>query len=136
MRQEKREMWRMGTAFWTNPKSSLPSHLHVVLSDPPKDAERIVVVNATTIRDEFDASCVLKTGDHDAIRQPSYMEYRRAWVVNLNALAQLSEGGQIHRHLSEKVVRPEVLKRMQKGAMASPKTPAKVKGILAEQGLG
>lgn len=139
MRNEKREMWPMGTVFWTNPKHpTIPSHLFVVISDPAKNGNEIVTVHLTTAKDDmwFDPACVLQRGDHDAIGRPTYARYQHAWVVNGNALRTLSEAGQIHRHSREVMVQPEVLKRLQKGAMGSKRTPARVKGILAEQGLG
>jgi len=129
----KKPVFGMGTTFWTNPKHpSLPSHLHIVISDPAKSPEEIAVVNVTTIRGEHDPSCVLVPGDHPAIRQKSYVGYARGWVVNLNALTMLLNAGQIHRALE---MSPKVLARIQAGAMLSQATPKRIKGLLAEQGL-
>lgn len=129
----KKPAFVMGTTFWTNPKHpSLPSHLHIVISDPAKSADEIAVVNVTTIRGEHDPSCVLVPGDHLAIRQKSYVGYARGWVVNLNALMTLFNAGQIHRAHE---LTPEVLARVQAGAMLSQATPKRIKGLLAEQEL-
>lgn len=132
---EKTGTFTMGTAFWTNPKNpGLPSHLHIVISDPTKNAAEIAVVNVTTVRGEdYDASCILMPGDHYTIRHKSYVGYRRGWVLNLNALKQVFEVGQIHR--TKPGFSPELVARVQKGAMASRWTPARIKGLLAEQGL-
>jgi hypothetical protein len=132
---EKKPTFEMGTAFWTNPKNpSLPSHLHIVISDPTKNPGEIAVVNVTTVRsDDYDASCVLLPGDHYTIQHKSYVGYRRGWVVNLNALKTLFDAGQIHR--TKPGFAPEVLARVQAGAMASKWTPPRIKGLLAEQGL-
>jgi hypothetical protein len=133
--KEKKAAFEMGTAFWTNPKHpSLPSHLHILITDPAKNAEEIGVVNVTTVRGEdFDPSCVLLAGDYHAIQHKSYVGFKRGWVVNLNALETLFQMGQIHR--SKPNVSPAVLARIQKGAMESKATPARIKGLLAEQGL-
>lgn len=129
----KRPTFQLGTTFWTNPKHPhLPSHLHLVISDPSKNAGEIAVVNVTTLRNEYDPSCILAPGDHPAIRHESFVGYKRGWVVNLNALKMLLDAAQIHRALE---LSPAVLVRVQKGAMASPKTPPRIKGLLAEQGL-
>jgi hypothetical protein len=133
--KDKKATFEMGTAFWTNPKHpTLPSHLHIVITDPAKSPEEIAVVNVTTVRgDEYDPSCVLLAGDHPAIRHKSYVGYKRGWVVNLNALETLLQAGQIHRTKPD--VAPEILKRIQAGAMLSKATPPRIKGLLAEQGL-
>jgi hypothetical protein len=133
--KDKKATFEMGTAFWTNPQHpTLPSHLHIVISDPAKNPGEIAVVNVTTVRgDDYDASCVLEPGDHYTIRHKSYVGYRRGWVVNLNALKALFDAGQIHR--AKPGLEPEVVKRVQTGAMASKWTPARIKGLLAEQGL-
>lgn len=125
--------FEMGTTFWTNPKHPThPSHLHIVISDPAKSADEIAIVNVTTLRGEHDATCILDAGDHRAIRARSFVPYFRAWVVNMNALRQLLDMGQIHR---DAPMVGEILKRVQKGAMTSKATPTRVKGLLAEQGL-
>jgi hypothetical protein len=133
--KEKKATFEMGTAFWTNPKHpSLPSHLHILITDPTKNAEEIGVVNVTTVRGEdFDPSCVLLAGDFHAIQHKSYVGYKRGWVLNLNALETLLQMGQIHR--APPPVGPEVLARIHAGAMKSKATPARIKGLLAEQGL-
>lgn len=131
--KNRKAAFEMGTTFWTNPKHpTIPSHLHIVISDPAKSAEEIAVVNVTTMRGEHDPSCVLVPGEHRAIRVKSYVPYFRAWVMNLNALEQLLAGGQIHR---DAPMGTGVLRRVQAGAMMSAGTPKRVKGILAEQGL-
>lgn len=131
--KNKKALFEMGTTFWTNPKHPThPSHLHIVISDPAKNAEEIAVVNVTTLRGEFDPSCVLEAGDHRAVRSRSFVPYFRAWVVNLNALEQLLGMGQIHR---DAPMVGETLRKVQRGARASKATPARVRGLLAEQGL-
>lgn len=131
--KNKKALFEMGTTFWTNPKHPThPSHLHIVISDPAKNGEEIAVVNVTTLRGEHDAACVLEAGDHRAIRNQSYVPYVRAWVVNLNALTQLLSMGQIHRDVP---MGAATLRRIQRGAMDSKATPARVRGLLAEQGL-
>jgi hypothetical protein len=132
--KEKKPTFVLGTTFWTHPKNPrLPSHLHIVISDPAKSETEIAVVNVTTVRgEEYDPSCVLLPGDHKAIRHESFVGYSRGWVVNLNALKMVFDAGQIHR---DEEMRPDVLKRVQQGAMSSKATPARIKGLLAEQGL-
>lgn len=131
--KEKKAIFEMGTTFWTNPKHpSLPSHLHIVISSPAKNPGEIAVVNVTTLRGEHDAACILIPGDHPAIGHKSYVGYERGWVLNLNSLTMLFDAAQIHR--APKMA-PAVLARVQKGAMASQKTPPRIRGLLAEQGL-
>jgi hypothetical protein len=131
--KNKKPTFEMGTTFWTNPKHPThPSHLHIVISDPAKNTGEIAVVNVTTLRGEFDPSCILEAKCHKAIRVRSFVPYFRAWVVNLNVLTQLFDAGQIHR---DDLMSAEMLRRVQQGAMTSKATPIRIKGILAEQGL-
>lgn len=131
--KNKKQAFEMGTTFWTNPKHPThPSHLHIIISDPSKNAQEIAVVNVTTLRGEFDPACIIERGDHPKIQQRSFVPYFRAWILNLNALKQLLDGGQIHRSDD---MPTEALRRVQQGAMKSKATPARVRGLLAEQGL-
>lgn len=128
-----KKTFQMGTTFWTNPKHpTIPSHLHIVISDPFKNEGEIAIVNVTTIRGEHDDSCILIPGDHPRIQHPSYVGYARGWIVNLNSLVMLMDAMQIHRSPRMDLA---VVARVQKGAMKSPKTPPRIKGLLAEQGL-
>jgi hypothetical protein len=46
------------------PGASLDSHIWMVVYDPSKDPERVVIVNMTTWRADKDQACVLQVGDH------------------------------------------------------------------------
>lgn len=45
-------------------RRSYGSHLWVVASDPDQDANRVLIVNLTTVRTHCDPACILNAGDH------------------------------------------------------------------------
>jgi len=49
-------------------KNDRDQHLWIVLSDPNKDAAKVLLVNMTTLSDKKEKTCVLRPGDHPWIR--------------------------------------------------------------------
>ena len=114
-------------------KRSYGVHLWVVVSDPAKDSQRVLIVNMTTVRNRFhDPACVLNAGDHREVKHQTYMNYRDSRIVRNSALeAQLSTG-QIA--VNEKVSEC-VLDRIRRGAASSDYIPMAHRELLVEQGL-
>lgn len=79
-------MFRRGDAFWIRSQDNQIEHLHVVLSNPYADPERIVVVPLTTRDGWADETCVLRKGCHPAIKHDTCVDYRRAQVISAEQL--------------------------------------------------
>lgn len=110
-------------------------HHWVVISDPSEDPEKVLIVNWSSWKDgspNNDDSCILGPRDHRSISVKSFIYYERAQEISLEALnSVLSKWGW---PMGEQVS-DEVLKRIWKGAIASPKMTNGRKRLLRRQGL-
>jgi hypothetical protein len=108
-------------------------HLWMIISDPEQDAERVLIVMFHTLRDlRHDPACVLEDGDHPFINRPTWVNYRRARITSIRALAALEANGELRRHepLSDRV-----LLLICKGAADSDLIAYQHFGLMDEQGL-
>jgi hypothetical protein len=64
----------------------------MVVSEPSKDPDRVVIGNRTTWRADKDQACLLQGGDHPAVQHPTCANYRDAKVVPLRSLLELKLG--------------------------------------------
>ncbi|AYY81064.1 MULTISPECIES: hypothetical protein [Proteus] len=79
-------------------------HLHVVCNDPVyypiNGCDCVLVVNISSCKEgvPFDATCLLKPGDHDFIRHDSYVVYREAIIWRVpNVISRVQTGEIIPR---------------------------------------
>lgn len=99
---------KLGDTFLvSDPGETLDTHLWIVLSDPAKDPERVIIVNVTRWRDAQDQACVLEEDDHPWLTRRSCVNYRDAKVVSLQHLQSILSGDQIEQRdpLSEDLLR-------------------------------
>lgn len=71
---------RKGTLLIPSGPSHNPElrHLHIVCTDPDTNG-RVVLVSVTTLSNNLcDQTCVLQPYDHEWLRHPSYVLYRKA----------------------------------------------------------
>jgi len=108
------------------------SHLWVVVSDPAKDAEQVLIVNMTTVRRFHDPACVLNVGDHPFVKHPTYMNYRESRIVTNSELDAQLAGGQI---ILEDRVDESIFQRIRDGAGISDYIPLGNLQVLIDQGL-
>ena len=63
-------------------------HLYVILTDPFDDQgdgiKRVVLVNFTSLHQNYDTSCVIKPNEHRFIKHDSYVLYRRAEIKEVS----------------------------------------------------
>ena len=93
--------------------------------------ECFLAVNISSIDSfiQYDATCILKTGDHPFVKHDSYVYYRKADIFGATTTARLVAEGEISSHdpfsdvvfekildgfYQSKEVRPKVLKYFQK----------------------
>jgi hypothetical protein len=119
----------LGTTFLMD---AAQSHLRVLISDPVKNANQIVIVGLTTLRDYKDNSCILERGAHPWITHDTCVEYRRAIAVSLEQLFHGKDSGafKIQEPMGE-----ETLQRIIAGAALSEFFPPLCLKILQEQQL-
>jgi hypothetical protein len=94
-------------------------HLWVVCSPPNPDG-RHVVFNLSKLRPRSDTACVIQPGEHPYVTVPSVVAYRygRCWSPKDEDFV---------RHYPKPSVSPELLLRIQRGALASTATPGYLK---------
>lgn len=98
-------------------------HLFVVLTDPSsEDHPRVVIVGLTTKRDQSDTTVVLSSSDHS---------FLKTWTVAFYAMMRLVRVDKLQDYAFQQYedVTPEVLTRLQKGAIQSPHTKPSLKSF-------
>jgi len=106
-------------------------HLWVVLSDPDKDPDRIVLVSLTTLTPDKEPACLLVRGEHPWVKHDTCVFYQGARLAALKELYKLKDAGLLkpQEPLSE-----HVLLRIQKNGGDSTWDDVYA-DILIEQGL-
>ena len=71
-----------------------PRHIYIVLSDPAQTAERILLVNLTTLDDDcVDDACILEPADYSLLTHATTVAYSRAQEGAAATLQQLVDDG-------------------------------------------
>ena len=125
----------MGQTFFPQQYSgAITSHLMIIISDPQRNAGEIALVHLTSLKKDetADLTCTFKGGEHRKIYKPCYVKYDAAQIRSTVELTMLLDAKFLH--LSE-LLADEHLKRVQRGAILSDRTPIRVREILKEQGL-
>jgi hypothetical protein len=112
--------------------SQVDDHLWVVLSDPDRDADRVLVVSVTTWRDGKDPACMVERGEHPFVTHRSCLAYVEARVLSRDNFFTFKDGGLLKSHQR---VSPELLARMREGAARSGNLKPALLEILRQQGL-
>jgi hypothetical protein len=114
-----------GLTFWRKDEDGENLHLRFVLSDPDVDG-KVLVVHMTSSRENGreDQSCILQAGDHDCVRNRSFIRYDRAFERELMSLLIEKTNGSIS---VEPDLDPAILTRIQEGAKKSAALPKKFK---------
>ena len=125
---------RAGDAFINSESGSIPSHLWFILSDPGKDSEHVLIVNATSsfLGRDVDNSCILKRGEHPFIRHESYIFYEGAKQTTMH---KLIEGFETEMLRFQESASDKLLLRMRDSLMQSPHAQERHKALLRAQGL-
>lgn len=116
------------------PDIGRPAHLWIVLSDPEKNAEQILIVNLSSLGhpDRDDDTCVVNVGEHPFVSHPSFVFYAKA---NAPGISELGEAFRVNMLRFRESVEPELLARIRRGAMKTPHLRRKYKKLLQDQGL-
>jgi CTP:molybdopterin cytidylyltransferase MocA len=118
---------KKGDTFHAQSPSSTKPHLYVVLTDPDTSGN-VVIVNLTSQSRLKDQSCILAVGDHPFIKHETVVNYADALISNEEAILAGVRGGAV-RH-DPVPVSAAVLDRIQRGALDSLQTEAKVKALV------
>lgn len=110
-----------------SPSGTFNRHLRIVITDPDKDSNQ-VVVSITTLRfpNSQDTSCILEPGEHKFIKHRSVVDFRRTTIMSfLDIFNGLQKGVLVDMgDISE-----ELLRKIQQAAQASKYIPADIKKL-------
>jgi hypothetical protein len=118
-----------GTTFLL---SAVDIHLWVIISDPQTDPQNVLIVNLTTLDARKEQACVLRAGEHPWIRHDTCVNYGDSQVTTLDKLLAAQNANAL---IIQSPVGPDLLRRIQEGAMSSTKMPLDHADILIRQGL-
>lgn len=107
-------------------------HPWVIVSDPIKDPERVVLVSLTDGEKWYDPACEFHAGEHVAITKKSRAAYLLAEVMTLDRLRETRENGQIAP--LGRLPAP-LLKRIRMGVWESTDVSWEIMDLLEDQGL-
>ena len=111
------------------------SHLWVVVTAVNPQSGEVIIVNFTTERPHSDKTLVIQPGEHRFVDRPTVVFYSDARFTQLAKLEAAVNQGIANQH---DPLDPALLKRVQAGLLASPRTPAKIKTAFTQaqhQGL-
>jgi CMP-2-keto-3-deoxyoctulosonic acid synthetase len=115
-----------GETFHSRSPSSSRAHLYIAITDPDA-AGNLVIANVTSQGQWKDQSCILNVGDHPYIKKESVINYAEAIVTSESALSKAARQRVIELDVP---VSPQVLAKIQAGALASRQTESKVKAAV------
>jgi hypothetical protein len=122
---------KAGDTFYVLDRA-VDTHLGVVISDPEKCAERVVMVSMTTHEDYKEDVCLLDAGDHPKISHKTCIAYNEARMTSLGRFTRLRDDG----HLSiQPPVSDKVLSRIREGVSKSKMIKYKYVELLIDQGV-
>jgi hypothetical protein len=122
---------KAGDAFYVKDRS-VDTHLWVVISDPERDAGRVLIVSLTTYEPYKEDVCLLDVGDHPRVTHRTCVAYNEARLTTLEKLIALRDGG----HLSVQApVSEGLLTRIRAGVSRSTKIKYQYIELLLEQGV-
>jgi hypothetical protein len=110
-------------------------HLCVVVSDPAKDASRVLLCLVATWRDGSDPACKIdpaECGPVAFVKVPSYIDYRYSFTESILQLDVLLKSETINQRPP---IPPTLLYRIRQGAVDSSFIPRGARKLLLEQGL-
>src|SRR5205807_1810394 len=84
-------------------------HLWIILSDPEKNPDQVLLVNLTTWDERKEKVCLLGPGDHPWVTHQTCINYGDAVLTSFAKLLEAKDGGavKLQEPLSE-----EILKRV------------------------
>jgi len=108
-------MISQGDTFWAKDfAEGVDSHLLIVISDPVKNPDELVLVTLTTWERDKDDSCYLMPGDHPFIKHDTCVQYNGfARTVSVMQLERVIAQGEL---VPREPVSARVLQKILEGA--------------------
>jgi len=71
-------------------------HVWIIISDPARDSQKVLIVNFTTWQPHLDQACIVEKGEHLFITDRTVVNYSRAKIVTDAQLQSLRSAGRLH----------------------------------------
>jgi hypothetical protein len=108
-------------------------HVWMIISDPARDLQKILIVNFTTWEPHLDQACVVEAGEHPFVVHKTVVNFARARIVTDAALEQLRAAGRLQ--LLNDPLSDVLLAKVRESAMNSLTLALEAGDILIEQEL-
>ena len=125
-------MAMLGNMFWLASGKANLEHLYVVISNPLKNPNEVVLVSLTTKDCGVDESCVVSEGDHPRIKHESCVDYSRARILSEAAIDDAVANKRV-RPVED--ASPDLLGKIWQGAAETKHLPSRCDAILRQQML-
>jgi hypothetical protein len=80
-------------------------HLFFIITNPEENGGKVLAVNATSLRENSDRSCILTRNDHPDIKKNSCIRYNKPIFEESSLIEKLCGGEVIRgRHASDEVI--------------------------------
>jgi hypothetical protein len=110
----------------------IDDHLWLIVSNPARDAEQVLILSITTHKAHKDQACIIERGEHPDVTHRSCVAYDVARLVSVAQLYTLKDSGAIEMR---EPVAAALLARIRACAADSERLAMKYADLLIEQGL-
>lgn len=122
---------RLGDCFLLRDRT-IDGHLHVVISDPEKNPNKVLLASITTRAPHKEAVCLFNANEHIWIKHQSCVSFAHAKLVPLSYLNSIQASGQLEMQPPFDNL---MLRRIWGGALESEDLAMECADLLAEQGF-
>ncbi len=123
-------MIQAGQVFINKEAARIHSHRWVIVSDPRRNPDKILIVNFTS--NHSDPTCIVTPDEYPSLDHDSCVRYAETRCVTSKGIETLLSSGMCS---SSKIVSPEVLQRIRDGFAISRHVRLEYRDLLRKQGL-
>lgn len=120
-----------GDTFYVRDRS-VDTHLWVIISDPERDSECVVIVSVTIYEPHQEDVCLLNAGEHPRVTHQSCVAYNEARTITLDQLTSLRDEGKLS---VQSPVSASILSKIRAGVSRSRRIKAQYLEWLLDQGV-
>jgi hypothetical protein len=122
---------KAGETFYL-PDKSADGHLWIVISDPSKDPDRVLLVSMTSYDADKEDVCLIDAGEHPRVKHKTCICYKPARATSLVNLDRLRDSGYLQM---QEPVSADLLQRIRRGVALSRRIELEHLELMEEQDL-
>src|ERR1017187_5907056 len=120
-----------GDTFYL-PDKSADGHLWIVVSDPGRNPNRVLLVSMTSYDVSKEVACLIDAGEHPKVIHKTCISYKPTRQTSLENLDSLRDSGSLKM---QEPVSPELLQRIRRGVSYSRRIDLEHIELMEEQEL-